>query len=97
MDALCADYTGGIWNFFTLSNGGAFITPDGDEAWSLFNALNGNSAILGNEAAGIAVCLLAWNHHAWHTGSDVMCDHFYRLRDYALQHPECSAILQIID
>lgn len=97
MGSLCADYTGGIWNFFTLSNGGAFIAPDGDEAWALFNALNGNSAILGNEAAGIAVCLLAWNHHAWHTSSDVMCDHFYRLRDYALQHPECSAILQIID
>ncbi|EET7075359.1 antirestriction protein, partial [Escherichia coli] len=23
--------------------------------------------------------------------------HYYRLRDYALQHPECSAIMRIID
>ncbi|EMK5260103.1 TPA: antirestriction protein, partial [Escherichia coli] len=23
--------------------------------------------------------------------------HYYRLRDYALQHPECSAIMCIID
>ncbi|EET9562297.1 antirestriction protein, partial [Escherichia coli] len=22
---------------------------------------------------------------------------YYRLRDYALQHPECSAIMRIID
>ncbi|EFC3503724.1 antirestriction protein, partial [Escherichia coli] len=22
---------------------------------------------------------------------------YYRLRDYALQHPECSAIIRIID
>ncbi|EEV5559211.1 TPA: antirestriction protein, partial [Escherichia coli] len=23
--------------------------------------------------------------------------HYYRLRDYALQHPECNAIMRIID
>ncbi|WP_139245302.1 antirestriction protein, partial [Escherichia coli] len=23
--------------------------------------------------------------------------HYYRLRDYALQHPECSVIMRIID
>ncbi|EJN0078765.1 antirestriction protein, partial [Escherichia coli] len=23
--------------------------------------------------------------------------HYYRLRDYVLQHPECSAIMRIID
>ncbi|WP_199916062.1 antirestriction protein, partial [Escherichia coli] len=25
------------------------------------------------------------------------CSIYYRLRDYALQHPECSAIMRIID
>ncbi|MCE1613524.1 antirestriction protein, partial [Enterobacter ludwigii] len=37
MDRFCADYSGGIWQFFTLSNGGAFMAPeaneDGDEQW----------------------------------------------------------------
>ncbi len=28
MDRFCADYIGGIWNFYTLSNGGAFMVPD---------------------------------------------------------------------
>ncbi|PWI79195.1 restriction endonuclease, partial [Enterobacter sp. CGMCC 5087] len=46
MDRFCADYNGGIWNFYTLSNGGAFMAPDADddsnEPWSLFNTLNGN-------------------------------------------------------
>ena len=41
MDLFCADYCGGIWQFYTLSNGGAFIAPepDGDdvEKWTLFN------------------------------------------------------------
>jgi len=26
-----------------------------------------------------------------------MTEHYYRLRDYALNHPECSAIMRIID
>ncbi|HFU9133742.1 TPA: antirestriction protein, partial [Escherichia coli] len=28
---------------------------------------------------------------------NAMTVHYYRLRDYALQHPECSAIMRIID
>ncbi|HHG1536606.1 TPA: antirestriction protein, partial [Klebsiella pneumoniae] len=28
---------------------------------------------------------------------DAMTEHYYRLRDYALQHPESSTILRIID
>ncbi|WP_241361221.1 antirestriction protein [Escherichia coli] len=28
---------------------------------------------------------------------DRLTVHYYRLRDYALQHPECSAIMRIID
>ncbi|EAA2491029.1 antirestriction protein, partial [Salmonella enterica subsp. enterica] len=42
MDRLCEDYCGGIWNLYTLNNGGAFMAPepddDDDETWVLFNA-----------------------------------------------------------
>ncbi|EOC2287492.1 antirestriction protein [Escherichia coli] len=45
MDRLCEDYCGGIWNLYTLNNGGAFMAPepddDDDETWVLFNAMNG--------------------------------------------------------
>ncbi|RRW69270.1 antirestriction protein [Pantoea dispersa] len=101
MDRLCADYSGGIWNFYTLSNGGAFMAPESDndsnEPWSLFNAMNGNDAEISAEAAGIAVCLMAYSHHACRTECDAMTEHYYRLRDYALNHAECSAIMHIID
>ncbi|EFG1585037.1 antirestriction protein, partial [Escherichia coli] len=37
MDRLCEDYCGGIWNLYTLNNGGAFMAPepddDDDETW----------------------------------------------------------------
>ena len=60
MDRFCTDYSGGIWNFYTLSNGGAFMAPEveNDELWSLFNTMNGNGGDMSAEAAGIAVCLM---------------------------------------
>jgi hypothetical protein len=99
MDRLCADYLGGIWNFYSLNNGGAFMAPeiDCEEKWSLFNGMNGNGAELSSEATGIAVCLMAYSHQACRTESDAMTEHYYRLRDYALSHSECRAIMHIID
>ncbi|WP_330985121.1 MULTISPECIES: antirestriction protein [Enterobacterales] len=99
MDRLCADYHGGIWRFYTLSNGGAFMAPesDDDEKWTLFNSMNGNRTELSAEAAGIAACLIEYSHHAMRTECDAMTEHYYRLRDYALSHAECSAIMHIID
>ncbi|WP_241166629.1 antirestriction protein [Escherichia coli] len=76
MDRLCEDYCGGIWNLYTLNNGGAFMAPEPD---------------------GIAACLMTYSHHACRTECYAMTVHYYRLRDYALQHPECSAIMRIID
>ena len=85
----------------TLNNGGAFMAPepddDDDETWVLFNAMNGNRAEMSPEAAGIAACLMTYSHHACRTECYAMTVHYYRLRDYALQHPECSAIMRIID
>ncbi|MGE9806284.1 antirestriction protein, partial [Escherichia coli] len=51
MDRFCADYSGGIWQFYTLSNGGAFMAPDaeGDDKWHLFNGMNGNGAEMSAE------------------------------------------------
>lgn len=101
MDRLCTHYSGGIWRFYTLSNGGAFMAPeaddDNDEQWTLFNTMNGNSAEMSPMAAGITVCLLEYSHHACRTECDAITAHYYRLRDYALAHVECSAIMHLID
>uniref|UniRef100_UPI00133072BF antirestriction protein n=1 Tax=Klebsiella pneumoniae TaxID=573 RepID=UPI00133072BF len=54
MERFCDEYSGGIWSFYTLSNGGAFMAPDaeGDDKWRLFNGMNGNDAEMSAEAAG---------------------------------------------
>ncbi|ELE9011752.1 antirestriction protein [Enterobacter cloacae] len=99
MDRLCTDYHGGIWNFSTLSNGGAFMAPEAEnnEKWTLFHSMNGNGAELTSEAAGIVACLMAYSHHACRTECDAMTEHYYHLRDFVLNHPECSAIMHLID
>ncbi|MEB7553838.1 antirestriction protein [Escherichia coli] len=99
MDRLCTDYHGGIWNFSTLSNGGAFMSPESedDEKWALFNSMNGNGAELTSEAAGIVACLMTYSHHACRTECDAMTEHYYRLRDFALNHLECNSIMYLID
>ena len=38
-----------------------------------------------------------YNHHACRTECDAMTEHYYRLRDYELNHAECNAIMHIID
>mgnify|MGYP003600782896 FL=1 len=30
MERFCADYSGGIWQFYTLSNSGAFMAPESE-------------------------------------------------------------------
>ena len=97
MDRLCGTYNGGYWNYYTLSNGGAFIAPDSEDNWAMFNKLNGNSTEMSSEAAGITVCLLNWSHHACRTGSPAINEYYYRLREFALSHPESSVIMHIID
>lgn len=68
-----------------------------EEKWSLFNNMNCNGAEMSAEAAGIAICLIVYSHHACRTECDTMTEHYYLLRDYALRHPECHAIMRIID
>ncbi|WP_422526070.1 antirestriction protein [Serratia fonticola] len=97
LDRMCADYHGGQWVFYTLSNGGAFMAPEGDERWSLFNSMNVGGAEMSAEAAGMITCLMAYSHHACHTESEAMTDHFYLLREFALHHPDNRAIFALID
>ncbi|EKN6043342.1 antirestriction protein [Yersinia enterocolitica] len=97
LDRLCDDYHGDFWDFYTLPNGGAFMVPGTEQDYVLFNALNGNGATVSREAAGITACLMAYSHCACSAESEAMTEYFYRLREYALQHPESRAIFSLID
>lgn len=94
----CGEYSGGYWEYSTLSNDGAFIYPDLTQGkLNLFNPHNNNTVSLSGEAAGIALCLMLYSLWSFRTKSEVMVEHFYRLRDYALYHAESTEIFRFID
>lgn len=98
LDQLCPDYHGGFWSFCTLSNQGAYLYPDlSEEHMLLINSHNGHEAQVSPQAMGIVVCLLVFSVWSFKTESEVMCERFYQLRDFASQHPEAEAIFYLID
>lgn len=98
LDELAADYHGGYWEFYDLSNGGCYLAPTG-KPLQLTQASNGFEATVSADAAGIIATLYALSSLAFqlHEQTDVFTKHYHRLREYALEHAEAAQILAAID
>ena len=97
MRELSPDYTGGLWDFYELSNGGFYMAP-------VYETLR--IRVLGNDyegrmtgnAAGITGCLFAYSLLSFeHQNVGVFGRHFHWLRELALDHAEASEIFAAID
>jgi hypothetical protein len=97
MRRFAADYDGGYWQFYELSNGGFYMAPDGGPFRILLDT-NGYEGVMSADAAGITVCLFACSHLSFRYPEDnVFSDHFHFLREFAAKHVEASAIFAAID
>lgn len=94
---LSADYTGGLWQFFELDNGGCYLAPDHASRFKVICSTNGYEGEMGADAFGITVTLFALCHMAEITGDDRLIDRYHLLREYAYAHPEAAAIFAAID
>ena len=97
MRRLANQYSGGYWAFFELSNGGFYMAPECDTELSIGVDGNGFEGTMSADAAGITVCLFALSHLSFQIADESIAEHFHRLRDFALEHAEASAILAAID
>lgn len=100
----CAEYKGGFWTFAALSNGGYFMYPDMGEGSSFSYEVpeNGWTGQLTAEAMGIVACLFVLSSlscQLYERGLDnkMATENYHKLRDYALDHAEASAIFAAID
>ena len=97
-DRMAADYKGGYWDFYTLSNGGFLMVPSGDDFFHVTcdNMFEGD---LSADALGITACLYAYSHLSFSNGrfARVSACHYHRLREFMFEHPEVKAILQATD
>lgn len=97
MDAACEEYYGGMWDFYSLSNGGFYMALVHDTPLKLQWAENAFVGTMSSDAAGIAVSLFVQNRFACEADSERYGTYFYSLREYAIDHDEAPSIFGFID
>jgi len=99
--ALAKEYTGGLWQYRELSNGGAYMRPDTERRWQIQCATNGYQGEMSSDALGITATLFALSHLSFryqgHPDGNKLAEHFHWLRDFALDHEEATEIFAAID
>lgn len=95
---LAAEYDGGYWEFYKLSNGGFYMAPASDKQF-VVTCENGYEGSMSGNALGITACLYAYSHLSFGDGAfaEVCAQHYHWLREYALDHAEAGSIMQAID
>lgn len=94
---LSADYHGGYWEMYRLSNGGFFMHPRADTPF-LVRSPNGYEGSLSAQAFGIVVSLFTFSNLSFTPElADVCGEQFHRLREVAMDHSEARGILAAID
>lgn len=97
MEKLSEDYDGGLWSFYTLSNGAYYMAPKRSDKLNVVGPGNFYEGNMSADAAGIVATLYALNNLAWKTQEERFEDLFYALRDYAGDHAEGPKIFGAID
>ena len=95
---LSEDYSGGYWQFYSLSNGGFYFAPDSDGRYHVVSE-NGHECFMSSDALGITACLYAYSQLSFGDGdfAETCAQHYHWLREYMLQHLEVQDILAAID
>lgn len=95
---LAAEYHGGYWQFFELSNGGFYMAPRTDTFYSV-SCENGFDGQMTADALGIVACLYSYSHSSFGEGdfAETCTNHYHWLRAYAMEHKEVCSILRAID
>jgi hypothetical protein len=97
-ERMSKDYSGGYWEFYTLSNGGFYMAPSGEDVFHVTcdNMFEGD---LSADALGITACLYAYSHLSFSNTrfARVSACHYHRLREYMFEHPEVKFIVQATD
>jgi len=97
-DSLSADYRGGYWDFFELSNSGFYMAPSGDPTFNV-RCENGFEGELSADAFGVTACLYGFSRLSF-SGmliADACAGQYHRLWEYALGHAEVEGILGACD
>jgi hypothetical protein len=97
--SLSREYDGGLWDIYALSNAGFYMAPRNRRTCRV-ECANGFNGELSSDAFGVTCCLYAYSLLSFSSDdgfAEVCAENFHRLREFALQHGECHAILRATD
>ena len=92
-DRMAEEYTGGYWDFYTLSNGGFYMAPAEDRVFHI-KCQNMYEGDLSSDALCIMASEYAYSNLSFSL-SDIAREyarHYHLLREYVLGHPEAGEI-----
>jgi len=99
LQKMCEEYNGAYWYMYKLSNGAMYLAPAiENRKLRLTVDTNGYSGEVSGDAAGLITCLFVFNALCWkYPQRQDYVDLFYKLRDFAFDHPEAEEIIAAID
>lgn len=95
MERLCRVYAGGSWDFFDLSNGGAFMAPHSADPFDLHIEALGIERRVSPEVAGIISTGFALRSLAWAGHSD-LAEKLAQLLAFVDCHAERALVRQAL-
>jgi hypothetical protein len=96
---LSRDYSGGLWAFYSLSNGGFYLAPESPDSFTV-SSENGYQCSMAADALGITACLYAYSHLSFRNlgvFSETCARQYHLLLEYAFDHDQAERILGVID
>lgn len=97
--SLSKQYNGGLWNFYSLSNGAFYMAPSQVDPFKVV-CENGFEGLMSADAFGITVCLYAYSQLSFSGNpefSKTCAEQYHSLREFMLEHAEVKAILAATD
>ena len=98
-ERLSDDYKGGYWDFYTLSNGGFYLSLADERTYHVISE-SYYEGDLTSASLSIAACLYAYSHLSFvgtSAYSNTYADHYHKLLEHAMLQAEAKFILQVID
>ncbi|GEM_PF-2372196 len=102
MGELCPEYTGGLWSYHMLSNGGWYMAPEA-ATFSIAD-WEGTRHPMSSDVAGLAITQYVVNHLSWYfhekhdqVAKNAAIAHFDALQAYTATHPDAAAIRWALD
>lgn len=100
MRELSDEYKGGFWNYYRLSNGGFYMSPEMHPS-SLIICQNDFRGTMSTDAVGIVCTLFALRYLSYDRGvqleRDLLTKNFFSLLRFVSFHREDQAIRSVID